>query len=287
MAEHDDPFRFSPPPRHVPVSIRFLNLFNAASQIALVWILFSTPFFWLFSARADLSGLTFRGSAATNGTVTDVIETGASENEMDVYSVHYSYSVMGERYSGNSYVTGSPPSSGDVVTVRFNDDKPQRSKIEGMRKSMFGPSALVVVIFPAIGVIGLWFTLKWGQRRNRLLANGLVADGKLEKKEPTGTMINDEPVMALTFGFTAKDGGRHTAVIKTSETKWLTDDDVEQILYDPAAPDQALALDQLDPFPDFDEGGRMMGNLKGAAIRSIVPAATLLANLYFIKGLLS
>jgi hypothetical protein len=281
MSPHPSSFDFPQPPRFIPLSTRLSNLFNGATQIALAWTLFSTPFFWLFGAQADLSGITFLLATATNGTVTEVFETSASEGDASIYKVYYRYSVLGEDFQGVSYTTGSAPSTGSTVTILYNDTVPSRSKIEGMRRSMFGAAALMVIIFPAVGLIGLWFTVKWGARRNRLLAHGLLADGKLVKSEPTGTTVNDQPMMALTFRYTASDGRKHHAVIKTLDTRFLTDDEIEQILYDPDDPDKALGLDELDPFPDFDEAGRMRGNVTQAVKRSILPAVTVLANLLF------
>lgn len=283
MSNVNDPFRLSQAPRPLPLTMRLSNWFNVATQVALVWTLFSTPFFWLFCGNADLSGLTMRDAAATNGKVSEVRETGASENESTIYEIHYRYSVDGERYSGISYVTGSAPSPDAVVTVLYDEDDPGRSKIEGLRRKMFGPAVLFVTIFPAIGVIGLWFTVKWGHGRNRLLSHGLVADGKLVSQQPTGTTINERPLMALTFRYTARDGKPYNAVVKTVETKWLTDDEVEPILYDPDVPEKALGLDELDPPPDFDESGRMRGSVKRAALRSILPAITLLLNVWFFQ----
>ncbi len=265
--------------------MRFSNWFNGASQVALFWTLFSTPFFWLFTPLADLSGLTI-GDAETRGRITQIEETGASENERSVYAIHYSYVVDAERFEGKAYATGSLPSPDTLVTVYYDEGSPERSKLDGYRRSTFGWAAGFVIIFPAVGVVGLWFALRWGAKRNRLLMRGLVANGTLEKDEPTGATINDKPVRALTFGFQAQDGRKYSAIIKTSETKWLTDEDVEQILYDPEAPDKALALDELDPFPDFDEAGRLRGNLKRAAIRAILPAAALLANWFFVQRML-
>lgn len=285
MTSGQDPFRFSSVPRWLPVSIRLANWFNAATQVALAWTLFSTPFFWLFTPMKTITGLTIGSDTEVRGRITRVEETGASENDASVYAVYYAYFAEGERFEGVAYSTGSAPSAESTVTVYYDEDNPKRSKVDGLRRSMFGWGAIFVVIFPAVGVIGLWFTIKWGVQRNRLLSHGLLADGKLEKTEATNTTINDRQVMALTFSYQAKDGIPRHAVIKTADTKWLTDDEVEQILYDPDHPDRALGLDELDPFPDFDEAGRMRGSLKRAVVRSILPALTLAANLFFIQRL--
>lgn len=283
MTQSQDPFRFSSPPRALPLTIRFSNWFNGATQLALFWTLFSTPFFWLFTPLKTITGLTIGHGAEVQGRITSVEETGASEGETSVYAIHYSFFAEGDRFEGTAYSTGSAPSENSNVTVYYDESNPKRSKIEGYRRSTFGWGASFVVIFPLVGVIGLWFAIKWGARRNRLLAYGLVADGKLVNTEGTNTTINDKQVMALTFSYKAKDGLPRQAVIKTTETKWLTDDDVEPILYDPDHPDRALGLDELSPYPDFDEAGRMRGSFKRAAVRSILPALTIAANYWFIQ----
>lgn len=263
--------------------MRLSNWFNAATQIALVWTLVSTPFFWIFTPLKTISALTIGSDMEVRGRITSVEETGASENDSSVYAVHYIYFAEGERFEGVGYTTGSSPSPESPVTVYYDEDNPKRSKADGLRASMFGLGALFVLLFPAIGLLGLWFTIRWGRQRNRLMIHGIVADGKLEKTEGTGTFINEEQVMALTFRFDTRKGLPGRAVIKTTETKWLTDDDVEPILYDPENPENALGLDELDPYPEFDEGGRMRGTFKRAAIRSILPALTILANYFFIQ----
>ncbi len=285
MNENQDPFRFSPAPRSLPVSTRLSNWFNVATQVALAWTLFSTPFFWLFTPLKTVAALTIRGGVEVQGRITSVEETGASENDSSVYAVHYAYFAEDGRHEGVGYTTGSAPSPESRVTVYYDEGNPKRAKADGLRPSMFGLGALFVLIFPAVGVIGLWFCIKWGSRRNRLLSHGEVADGKLVKTEGTNTTINDRQVMALTFSYKAKDGLPRHAVIKTTDTKWLTDDTFEQILYDPDHPDRALGLDELSPFPEFDESGRMRGNLKRAALRSILPFLTIAANVYFIQRL--
>ena len=229
--------------------------------------------------RADMPFIDFRGEHEyTEGRVTESIETGASENDSSVYAVHYEYFANGERLNGISYSTGSAPDAGAMVTVEYDVEKPTKSVIDGLRRKMWGWGAIFVVIFPLIGLIGVRITLKMGAKKNRLLKHGLLAEGRLLDVEQTNMTVNDEPVMACVFTFTALDGREYETKIKTTDTKWLTDDDVEELLYDPDEPERALALDTLSPFPDFDESGQMTGRPLGALLRSLLPAITLAAN---------
>ena len=83
-------FRLPQPPRSVPLTLAVTTA--AGSKIAWFVLAFSSLFFWLFCARADLSALTFQPPyEEAQGTVTRVKRTGASENRQSIVGVEYSY----------------------------------------------------------------------------------------------------------------------------------------------------------------------------------------------------
>jgi hypothetical protein len=136
------------PPRHLPLSLRVLNIFNGIAQFGWIFFGFGMIFFWAFAGNADFSFLTFRGPHERSAAkVTKVETTGASENHTQVMANHYEFSVAGSVVRGKSYSTGSDFEVGDEVTVEYDPDDPSRSRIAGMRRTMFGPWVSLVTIF--------------------------------------------------------------------------------------------------------------------------------------------
>jgi hypothetical protein len=265
----------------LPLSLRITNRFHGMAQIGFFLLAFSTPFFWLFAGNADISFLTFRGDLATApATVKEVVDTRASESRRRVYANHYSFFADGHEFSGVSYSSGEALQPSAVVTVHYDPKNPLHSRLEGMRPAMFGPGALFVLIFPAIGLALTWFAVKSGGTTNRLLQNGITARGKLCDKRPTNMRVNNRPVWELVFEYTGQDGMTHQASTKTSLTAKLTDDAEEELLYDPENPQEAVFLDSLGSRPQLDETGAYRGSLRSAILVLILPTLVIVGNLY-------
>jgi len=275
------PVMLAPPPRRVPLSLRLLNVFNGFAQIGWVVFGFGMIFGWLFVGNADFSVLTFRGPHAQSaGRVTSVEPTGASVNRQRVMAHHYEFSVAGSTVRGTSYTNGESRSAGDAVTIEYDADHPERSRIEGMRRAQFTPAVGFVLIFPFIGAVLVFFATRIGLRRNQLLRQGILADGKLLGRDRTNVVVNGQPVWALTFEFTARDGQRHEAVARTTYTARLEDEAREPLLYDPDRPEHAYVLDEAPARPQFEPNGDLRGRPAGflaAILPGIVIAANLLA----------
>lgn len=260
-------------PRVVPVSLQVLNFFNRFAQIGWALFGFGMLFFWVFTLNTDLSFITFRGPHETvDGTVLRVEDTQASENDVHVQANHYQYSVAGSVLTGTSYSTGVEVAAGETVPVEYDEDDPSRSRIEGMRRAMFGPGLLAINILPLIGLLMLIPATRTGLKRNRLLREGLVAQGKLIGKSATNTRINHRRVYELRFEFTTRDGRRATAKTRTTETDRLQDEALEPLLYDPADPTRAYLLDEAPARPQFDFNGTMIGRPTAALATLILPA---------------
>jgi hypothetical protein len=274
---------FTQPPRRVPTSMAVLNVFNGFAQIGWFVFGFGMIFFWAFAGNADFSVVTFRGDiATTSGKVTSVEETGASENESPVKAHHYQYSVAGQWLQGTSYTTGGGPSVGEEVVVEYASGNPLRSRIEGMRRAQFGPWAIVVSIFPLIGLLILYFGGRGGFKRTALLRNGVFTTGKLAGKEPTNMTVNDRRVYELTFEFTTRDGRRCEATARSSDPSRLEDESEEPLLYDPDNPEKAYLLDEVSGRPEIDGVGELQGRPLAAALSLIIPAIVIGAHaLYF------
>lgn len=276
---HSLPPHLAPPPRPVPLSLQILNLCNGMAMIAWLVIGFGSIFLWAFGLNSDISFLTFRGPHANvTGRVTEVEATNASENKRRIYANHYEYSVAGKQWTGSSYSTGSSANVSEEVTVEYAPDDPSRSRIAGMRRKLFGPVTLFVVIFPLIGVGILLFAIRLGIHRNRMLRDGLLATGKLQRKEPTNVRINRQTVYKLTFAFTARDGRRGEAVAKTHQPARLMDEAEEPLLYDPADPTTAFVLDEVPSRPQFEANGDLRGRPAAALAALAVVFFVIAAN---------
>ncbi len=264
--------QFTPPPRHVPLSLRIVNTFNGLAQAGWAIFGFGMIFVWVFTANADFSFLNFRGPyEIAIGRVTRVEKTNASENKQPIHAHHYEYPVGLMRLSGTSYATGRELSSGEVVTVEYDGADPTRSRIEGMRRAMFSPFVLFVVIFPLVGLGILIPSTIMGRRRSSLLRNGYFTTGTLKSKSPTNMTVNRRRVFALTFEFVARDGRHHETVAHSSQTERLEDEAQEPLLYDLDNPSKAYLLDEAPARPKLEMNGDLTGNPIAAGASLILP----------------
>jgi hypothetical protein len=275
----------APAPRHVPPSLAIANLFGLLGQIGWGVFAFSSIFFWTFVMNADLSFVTMRGELhRAAGRITEVRRTGASEGNSPVMEHRYEFSVAGRPYTGVSYVTGSETPPGQSVDVEFAEGTPEKSRIVGMRRAMFGPGVVFVIIFPLIGLAVLWFGFKMGAKRNALLKNGLVAMGTLVDKAPTNTSVNRQTVWELTFEFTTRDGRKARTKALSHQPQRMEDEAQEALLYDPANPERAYVLDEAPSRPKIDMTGALQGNPVRAVLALILPAIAIAVNVLFVMA---
>lgn len=274
---------FGSVPRRVPLSLQIVNFFNGFSLIGWLIFGFGMIFAWAFVLNADFSFVTFRGPfAIAEGRVTDVEETGASVNRSRVHANHYEYSVAGTKFSGTSYTTGDVVSTGDSVSIEYDEDHPARSRITGMRRAMFGPGLVFVLIFPLVGLLILIPATIFGIKRNRLLRDGLLADGTLTSKAATNMQVNNRTVYELIFTFTARDGRQYEAKARSTDTRRLEDESQEPLLYDPADPTRACLLDEAPARPEFEPNGDLRGNPASAIRMLILPGIVIVGHGTFL-----
>ena len=271
--------RFAPPPRRVPLSLRVLNFFNIGTQIGWGVFGFGMIFFWVFAGNADFSFINFRDpSGRAFGKVTNVSDTGASENRSRVRASAYEFSFGGDRFEGKSYTTGSAPAVGDEVTIEFDEDNPERSRIQGMRRGMFGPFVLFVSIFPLVGLgVLIPFTL-YGRKKNRVLRNGILTTGKAIDVRPTNVRINNQPVWEVVFEFHDRNGQRRECSGRSTDPTRMQDEENEPLLYDPENPSKAYVIDEAPARPKFDLNGDLEGRPTAAGFALIVPGIVIAAN---------
>ena len=273
----------APPPRRVPWSLRVINIFNVGTQVGWAVVGFTSIFFWAFVANADLSFLNFRGPFShADGRVLGIERTNASENHAHIYENRYEFSAAGEWFRGVSYSTGKPDLSvGDTVRIEYKEDDPRQSRIAGLRRGLFGPGVLFVLLFPLVGAAFVAGAMLYGMKRNRLLRTGLVTAGVLKKQRPTNTTIQNRRVYELTFAFTDWMGRPQQAVVRSSRPEKLMDEREEPMLYDVDDPSSACMLDDAPSRPAVDENGELQGRLGAAVAAVILPVLVVGGNVLY------
>jgi hypothetical protein len=278
--------RMMAPPRSVPLSCRLALMLNAGVQIGFFVLAFSTPFFWIFVANADLPFLTFHGERMrTNGTVTAVVDTHASEERGQIWQLNYTYSVAARQYEGVSYASGGTDfGPGSVVIVEYLERDSARSRIEGLRRGMFGAGVLVLLIFPAIGLGIVLAALRYGMGKSATLCRGVTVFAKYKETRPTNMTVNKRPLFEVIHEYRTLEGELREASTTTTDVESITDDAEEMLLYDPARRDSGVPVDSLTPLPELDEGGGFRPNLTGAFLRLLFPAAVIAGNALWLAS---
>lgn len=255
------------------------------AQFGWLFLGFGGIFFWAFVMNADLASFyRFRGALETaKGVVLETKDTGASEGGSKnrrgtpIYAHWYSFTAAdGREYRGVSYALGTHLEEGQEVVVEYPQGNPSISRIPGMRRAVFGPWAIFVIIFPLVGLGFILGSLASRLQAKRLLAEGKLGLGTLKSKVATNVQVNKQTVYKLTFEFVAEDGRTFEAVAKTHQVAALQDEAQERLLYDPASPARAVVLDELPGSLQLDDAGNLQaGNAPFGWLVLFLPAVTI------------
>ena len=278
-------YQLAQPPRSVPLPVKIqASLGGFSTQFGCLFFGFGMIFVWAFGLLSlfNMAYFWFSGINTVPGTIADVRSTNASENDTPVYANQYVFRVerFEQEFRGESYTTGQRFAVGDKVTIEYVENRPEFSRIQNTRSTQISWwVACLVGIFPLAGLAFIISGTKNGITGNRLLKYGKVAEGRLVNKEATGTRINERTVYKLTFEFAADDGQRYQAVAKSHLPENLEDEDLEQILYDPANPHYSVLVDNLPGAPDIDEyGGIHTGSFGKSVAVLILPVLIILVH---------
>jgi len=274
--------------RSIPFSIKLSNLFGGfLNQFGWLFFGFGMIFVWAFGSNADLSFIHFHGEVVTvQGTAVGAAETSTYINEEMVLETFYKFTdQQGDEWEGSSFAAGSYYNAGDPVTIEYPLGRPYLSRIKGMRSSIMGPWILLITIFPAIGLVFVFFGIRLGLKNNYILKNGIISKGKLISKSRTNTEINDQPVYKLTFEFKDSIGQMQQAVVKTHKTEALEDEAEEALMYLEETPQKAILLDALPKKVKFDYNGDIEAASMGSAIPSlIIPGISILGHGWYFMN---
>lgn len=283
-------FDIAMPPRHVPLSVTLSLLFGGwLNQLGWGLVGFGGIFGWIFASNADVSSLIyFRGEVlSVAGTVTGVEKTNFSVgggsrggrsrgNSKPIYEVRYRYTPTadipreGKSYFIHSSMSTTPDVKPDVV-VEYPADRPDISRIKGMRRKPFHGALALIAAVPIIGLLMGLRGLQCGLVNCGLLRRGRPALGRLIHKRKTGASVNKQRVWALTFEYQDDNGQMNETVVKTHQKELLTDEASERLLYDPGHPSRAVLLDSLPGTPGLDG----MGNIQPVSTSAALVRITL------------
>lgn len=250
----------------MPFTLTVRILFGGFGQLGWVLVAFGMVFVWIFDAGAGVAEwIRFSGDVETvQGTTTGWRPTSLSINEVQVYETLYAFELPdGRSFTGSSFETGSWRGDGQAVAVEYLEGEPSVSRIQGMRWSQGGIGVAFVFIFPLVGLLMGLAGLRRGLRALRLLRHGEVTHGVLRSKEPTGTKINERPVLRMTFEFDVPAQGTFEVEAKTHRPERLEDEDRELLVYDPRDPDAAVLLDELACEPRVGDRGELLARRPG------------------------
>lgn len=262
--------RLDAPPRNVSLAAKIVLLLSNGQAPLFGWLfacfgmIFCIVFLpMVFSSVLDLRYRNF--SPAGQGEVVSVDHSVMKVNDRDVHKIVFKDADgnTASCYSHQEFQVG------EKVGLEKSGN---RTKIEGTRLSVAGGITglfgAFVILFP---IIGLWIVLHGtlqGLKAIHVLRDGEIGRGRFVGMEPTGTEINGRAVMKLNYRFKADDGQFYDAHANSLDTKRLTDDPVEPLLYDPLDPTRSVLLDGLPGKVQYDE---MIRTFKTNPLRTVLP----------------
>ncbi len=182
---------------------------------------------------------------------------------------------------------GRELSVASTVSIEYVSGNPTAARIKGMRRNVFGPVVLFVIIFPMIGLISIVYAFLRGKKAHKLLATGIQTTGRLILKSPTNVKVNGRTVYEFSFTFMTLDGQVCTATAKTHVPEEFKDEAAEPLVYNPVDPGHALMLDDLPGSPRISEDGHITCDRPLLALRSLViPLITILGHGWYLWRLL-
>lgn len=274
------------PPRQVPNTTALAVLFGGfLTQFGFGWLAFSVPFVVAFVPLGSLlGGFNTDKYVATTGRVVEVRGTSSYENDVQIMAYRFEFQTPdGQRHEAESYYTGHDTLQQDQrATVLYDPSKPEKALLKGQRRDLF-PAwvGAMVLIFPGVGMLLLYFGFRNRPRALRILRWGRYATGKLIGTEPTNVRINNRTVVKNIYEVALPNGTTFQAEARSHLPGKLQDEAQEPLLYLERLTGtgyDAQLLDELPGRPRFDTNGNLTPAPLGLAISvSILPLLLLLS----------
>lgn len=234
-----------------PLSGKLKRRIFFASPFALIgsiFFLFGSIFVVVFGSSTDFQSA-FRMSDTdplVPGILIGTERTGSSVNKQRIYDHHYRYHVGTNVYEGHAFAQNKGLTPDSPVIVQYAAGNPSVSRIQGMRKAPFGLHVMFfVAIFPTVGLVFLIGAVRQYKKHAHLVRHGVLSTGKVVRKVPTSTRINQKTVYEVFFRFKSHDGVEHEACVSSHQHENLGDEAREPLVYDADKPSQAVLLDSL------------------------------------------
>ncbi len=217
-----------------------------------------------------------------------MLRSDSSQSSKKVQAIHYEFTdASGAKFEGCSYGQAFEGEPGKLIDIEYRPDDPSKSRAMGLRAAPLPAPAVFVIALPMVGMIMAFAGFRKGRMQCRLLAHGKPAFAERKSVTKTNVQINNRSVYKFIFEFKTDDGQLCTFEHRTHETKEISDDEREQILYNPADPRQAHPLDNLPGAPIFDAMGGIQPPSGVSALFSLFfPLLTVSGNaLYLLSKL--
>lgn len=256
-------------PRKVPASLVTRLLFGGFLA-GFGW--FFTAFGMLFVLVALPGSLPDFRSYDTHGVadIQRVEDTRKSENDKTVLRVAYTFEDdAGQPHHGVSYTT-DPVDPHATRGVEYSRAHPEMSRLHGMRRYPFSPWALVVLVFPIVGLTMAGRAFVRGIRAARLLRRGIETTGKVVDVVPRRMKVQNERIMRATVEFNVGEQTQRTT-FDVGESGAPPRDEIRRLIYDPQAPSRASTLDDLPGEPRITPEGKLAWSSGSAALVLIAP----------------
>ena len=184
---------------------------------------------------------------AGKGKITNIEKSNATVNDRRIYAYHFETTDEGmEKISGISYGYNGKHKTGDEVSLQKAGTRYRVQGLTLVPGEWYFPAIFLGGGF-LFGLIGLCFPVySWfaAGKAIYLLRDGTATGARFRGMNPTGTKVNDNPMMKVDFEYQA-DGETYTVSAQALDTSRLTDTPCKAVLYDPMQPSRSIVLDSL------------------------------------------
>ncbi len=257
---------------------------GAFPQIGWIVLAVGLVFSALFVGNSEIvTFVRFQGDIVTSeGRVTGVRESSASENEAPVMEISFAFHADGKELNASSYAMNAPFDVGDAVPIEFLRRDPAQARMVGARMRPFGRTVALVLIFPLVAIFLLSRTLRKSLGTPRLLRHGTLSYARLVSKKATSGSVNEQTVYDLTFRFATSGGQEQQITCQTHEVDKLEDEANEPVLYDRNNPSRAVLVDELPGSIAPTQNGGFGASSGKALLYVIAPIASFFGGLLFL-----
>jgi hypothetical protein len=228
--------------RYVPVYVWLVLIFGRfATNFGLIFMGFALTFNILLSPVVKVEKLS-DNSPTVKGVVVAIEPTKSSVNDQRVFAYSFKFTTpQVQEITGLSYSEKFYLEIGDTVDIQYSPIDPNISRIQGMRSGEIGVWILLIFLpFLFVGFGFVLFGVIRAYRQVSILRYGVVAYGKLVKKEETSSRVNYSPVFRLYFDFITSKKEKITTVCRTHKVDLLDEEKQNKLLYNPSNPQKTI-----------------------------------------------